>query len=313
MKTEMTETQAGFRSGFVAIVGKPNVGKSTLLNGYLGQKVAIVSDKPQTTRGRQLGILTRPDAQIIFIDTPGIHKPLHKLGQRMVEAATRALDDADVIVFLADVTELPADEDRHITALIHEQAGERPVVLALNKMDRLPPEKVKRHTEAYWELLSGQPELHWDWMMLSATRGDNCDKLLDMIVARLLEGPQYYPEDQVTDRTERQVAADLIREQVLLLVRAEVPHAVAVAIEQWDERRSGAVHIGATVYVERDTQKAILIGHGGEMLKKIGSAARREIERLVESKVFLELWVKVRKDWRARDHDLRELGYVEQE
>jgi len=309
----MTETQAGFRSGFVAIVGKPNVGKSTLLNGYLGQKVAIVSDKPQTTRGRQLGILTRPDAQIIFIDTPGIHKPLHKLGQRMVETATRALDDADVIVFLADVTELPADEDRHIAALIHEQAGERPVVLALNKMDRLPPEKVKRHTEAYWELLSGQPELHWDWMMLSATRGDNCDKLLDMIVARLLEGPQYYPEDQVTDRTERQVAADLIREQVLLLVRAEVPHAVAVAIEQWDERRSGAVHIGATVYVERDTQKAILIGHGGEMLKKIGSAARREIERLVESKVFLELWVKVRKDWRARDHDLRELGYVEQE
>ncbi len=309
----MTETQAGFRSGFVAIVGKPNVGKSTLLNGYLGQKVAIVSDKPQTTRGRQLGILTRPDAQIIFIDTPGIHKPLHKLGQRMVETATRALDDADVIVFLADVTELPADEDRHIAALIHEQAGERPVVLALNKMDRLPPEKVKRHTEAYWELLSGQPELHWDWMMLSATRGDNCDKLLDMIVARLLEGPQYYPEDQVTDRTERQVAADLIREQVLLLVRAEVPHAVAVAIEQWDERRSGAVHVGATVYVERDTQKAILIGHGGEMLKKIGSAARREIERLVESKVFLELWVKVRKDWRARDHDLRELGYVEQE
>ena len=266
----MTETQAGFHSGFVAIVGKPNVGKSTLLNAYLGQKVAIVSDKPQTTRVRQLGILTRPDAQIIFIDTPGIHKPLHKLGQQMVETATRALNDADVIVFLADVTELPAGEDRRIAALIHEQAGQRPVVLALNKMDRLPPEKVKRHTEAYWELLSGQPELHWDWMMLSATRGDNRDKLLDMIVARLL-------------------------------------------IEQWDERRSGAVHIGATVYVERDTQKAILIGHGGEMLKKIGSAARREIERLVESKVFLELWVKVRKDWRARDHDLRELGYVEQE
>jgi len=307
----MTETHAGFRSGFVAIVGKPNVGKSTLLNAYLGQKVAIVSDKPQTTRVRQLGILTRSDAQVIFIDTPGLHKPLHKLGQRMVETATRALDDADVIVFLADVTELPDDEDRRIAVLIHAQAGERPVVLALNKMDHLSPDKVKRHAEAYWALLSGEPKLNWDWMMLSATRGDNCDKLLDMLVARLPHGPQYYPEDQVTDRTERQVAADLIREQVLHFVRAEVPHAVAVAIEQWDERRSGAVHIGATVYVERETQKAILIGHGGEMLKKIGAAARREIERLVESKVFLELWVKVRKDWRERDNELRELGYID--
>ena len=309
----MTETQADFRSGFVAIVGKPNVGKSTLLNAYLGQKVAIVSDKPQTTRVRQLGILTRSDAQMIFIDTPGIHKPLHKLGQRMVETAARALDDADVIVFLADVSELPDDEDRRIAALIHEQAGARPVVLTLNKMDRLPPDKVKQHTEAYWALLSGEPKLDWDWMMLSATHGDNCDKLLEMLVARLPHGPQYYPEDQVTDRTERQVAADLIREQVLRFVRAEVPHAVAVAIEQWDERQSGAVHIGATVYVERDTQKAILIGRGGEMLKKIGAAARREIERLVESKVFLELWVKVRKDWRARDNDLRELGYLDSE
>jgi GTP-binding protein Era len=308
-----------YRSGFVAILGKPNVGKSTLLNAYLGQKVAIVSDKPQTTRVRQLGILTRPDAQVIFIDTPGIHKPLHKLGDRMVESATQALDDADVLVFLADVSELPTDEDRRIAEMIHQRAGERPVLLALNKMDRLPPEKVKEHTEAYWALLgdnssndlSRSVTTNWDWMMLSATTGDNRDKLLDMIVARLPEGPQYYPEDQVTDRTEREVAADLIREQVLHLVHREVPHAVAVAIEQWDERRSGAVHIGATVYVERETQKAIVIGHGGEMLKKIGAAARREIERLVGARVFLELWVKVRKDWRAKDNDLRELGYVE--
>ena len=313
-----------YRSGFVAIVGKPNVGKSTLLNAYLGQKVAIVSDKPQTTRVRQLGILTRPDVQVIFIDTPGIHKPLHKLGDRMVESATQALDDADVLVFLADVSELPTDEDRRIAEMIHQRAGERPVLLALNKMDRLPPEKVKEHTEAYWALLghnrSNDPSrsstakavaTNWDWMMLSATTGDNRDKLLDMIVARLPEGPQYYPEDQVTDRTERVVAADLIREQVLHFVHREVPHAVAVAVEQWDERRSGAVHIGATVYVERETQKAIVIGHGGEMLKKFGAAARREIERLVGAKVFLELWVKVRKDWRAQDTDLRELGYVE--
>jgi len=302
-----------YRSGFVAILGKPNVGKSTLLNAYLGQKVAIVSEKPQTTRVRQLGILTRPEAQVILMDTPGIHKPLHRLGQFMVETATHALDDADVIVFLTDVSELPADEDRQIAALLREQAGERPVVLALNKMDRLPPDKVQEHTEAYWALLEGEPKLNWDWMMLSATTGDNRDKLLDMIIARLPEGPQYYPEDQVTDRTEREVVADLIREQVLRCVHQEVPHAVAVVVDSWDQRRSGAVHIGATIYVERDSQKAILIGSGGTMLKKIGAAARQEIERMIEAKVFLELWVKVRKDWRKKDEDLYALGYVERE
>jgi GTP-binding protein Era len=300
-----------FRSGFVAIIGKPNVGKSTLINAYLGQKVAIVSDKPQTTRARQLGILTRSDAQVILVDTPGIHQPLHKLGQAMVESATHALNDADVIVFLCDVSELPDDEDRRIAVLIRDQVGERPVVLALNKMDRLPAEKVKEHTEVYWSLIEGEPPLNWDWMMLSATTGDNRDKLLDMIIARLPQGPLYYPDDQVTDRTEREVAADLIREQVLRLTRQEVPHAVAVVVESWDERRSGTIHVGATIYVEKESQKGIVIGRGGAMLKKIGAAARREIERLVGRRVFLELWVKVRKDWRARDADLRELGYVD--
>jgi GTP-binding protein Era len=301
----------GYRSGFVAIVGKPNVGKSTLLNAYLGQKVAIVSDKPQTTRVRQLGILTRPDAQVIFVDTPGIHRPLHKLGQAMVESATHALGDADVVVFLCDVSELPTGEDHQIADLIRQEAGERPVVLALNKMDRLPPDKVQKHTEAYWALLSGEQKLEWDWMMLSATTGDNRDKLLEMIVAWLPEGPMYYPEDQVTDRTEREVAADLIREQVLRSARQEVPHAVAVVVEQWDVRRSGAVYIGATIYVERDSQKGIIIGKGGAMLKKIGAAARREIEHLTGSTVYLELWVKVRKEWRTKDEDLSEMGYVE--
>ena len=299
------------KSGFVAIIGKPNVGKSTLLNAYLGQKVAIVSDKPQTTRVRQLGILTRPDAQVIFVDTPGIHQPLHKLGQAMVDSATRALGDADVIVFLCDVSELPGDEDRQIAALIHDQVSERPVLLALNKMDRLSAEKVKEHTEAYWSLLAGEPRVTWDWMMLSAVTGDNRDKLLDMIVARLPEGPLYYPEDQVTDRTEREVAADLVREQVLRFTHQEVPHAVAVVVEQWDERRSGAIHIGATIYVERESHKGIVIGKGGAMLKKIGAAARRELDHLTGARVFLELWVKVRPEWRARESDLRELGYVE--
>jgi len=308
---DQSTTGSGYRSGFAAIVGKPNVGKSTLLNGYLGQKVAIVSDKPQTTRVRQLGILTRPDAQVIFVDTPGIHRPLHKLGRAMVESATRALGDADVVVFLCDVSELPTGEDRHIAALIRQELGERPVILALNKMDRLPPDKVREHTEAYWALLSGERKLEWDWMMLSATTGDNCDKLLDMIIARLPEGPMYYPEDQVTDRTEREVAADLIREQVLRSVRQEVPHAVAVVVEQWDVRRSGAVYIGATIYVERDSQKGIIIGKGGAMLKKIGAAARHEIEHLTGSTVYVELWVKVRQEWRTKDEDLREMGYTE--
>jgi len=248
----------GYRSGFVAIVGKPNVGKSTLLNAYLGQKVAIVSDKPQTTRVRQLGILTRPDAQVIFVDTPGIHRPLHKLGQAMVESATHALGDADVVVFLCDVSELPTGEDRQIADLIRQEAGERPVVLALNKMDRLPPDKVQKHTEAYWALLSGEHKPEWDWMMLSATTGDNRDKLLEMIVARLPEGPMYYPKDQVTDRTEREVAADLIREQVLRSVRQEVPHAVAVVVEQWEKRRSRAVHIGARSMWKETRKRASL-------------------------------------------------------
>jgi GTP-binding protein Era len=302
-----------YRSGYVAILGKPNVGKSTLLNAYLGQKVAIVSHKPQTTRVRQLGILTRPDAQVIFIDTPGIHKPLHRLGQFMVEAAARALDDADVIVFLTDVSELPTEEDRQIAAMVRERVGDKPIVLALNKMDALPPDRIKEHTEAYWSLLENEPRLNWDWMMFSATTGDNRDKLLDLIITRLPEGPQYYPEDEITDRTEREVAADLIREQVLHLARQEVPHAIAVMVESWNERRSGAVHVGATIYVERESQKGILIGSGGAMLKKIGAAARREIEQMLERKVFLELWVKVRKDWRAKEDALRELGYVEKD
>ncbi len=306
------ETAAGpFHSGFVAVVGKPNVGKSTLINAYLGQKVAIVSDKPQTTRVRQLGILTRSDAQVIFVDTPGIHKPINKLGQHMVDSATQALGDADVIVFLTDVSELPDDEDTRIAHMIHMQAGERPVLLALNKMDRLAPDEVKEHTEAYWSLLAGEPALNWDWMMLSATTGDNRDKLLDMILARLPEGPAYYPEEQVTDRSEREVAAELIREQVLRLTRQEIPHAVAVVVEDWDERRSGAVHVGATIYVEKESQKAIVIGQGGAMLKKIGTASRHEIENLAGRKVFLELWVKVRKNWRSKEEDLTRMGYIE--
>ena len=294
----------GHRSGFVAVIGKPNVGKSTLMNAYLGQKVAIVSEKPQTTRWRIRGILTRPDAQIIFVDTPGIHQPKHKLGEFMVETATRAIPDADVILFVVDVSEMPTAEDEQIARLI-EKYGRAPVILALNKADLLPPERVIPHTDAYFKLVR-----HEDWMLVSATRGDNRDKLLDMIIAHLPEGPRYYPEDQITDQSVRTIAAELIREQVLHFTHQEVPHAVAVVVEDFKERGPNLTYISATIYVEKDSQKGIIIGKEGRMLKRIGQAARREIEALLGTQVYLDLWVKVRKKWRRREEELRRLGYA---
>ena len=298
------EVPPGHRSGFVAVIGKPNVGKSTLMNAYLGQKVAIVSEKPQTTRWRIRGILTRPDAQIIFVDTPGIHQPKHKLGEFMVETATRAIPDADVILFVVDVSEMPTAEDEQIARLI-EKYGRAPVILALNKADLLPPEQVIPHTDAYFKLVR-----HEDWMLVSATRGDNRDKLLDMIIAHLPEGPRYYPEDQITDQSVRTIAAELIREQVLHFTHQEVPHAVAVVVEDFKERSPNLTYISATIYVEKDSQKGIIIGKEGRMLKRIGQAARREIEALLGTQVYLDLWVKVRKKWRRREEELRRLGYA---
>ena len=308
------ELPPGHRSGFVAVIGKPNVGKSTLINAWLGQKIAIVSPKPQTTRNRLRGILTRPDAQIIFVDTPGIHQPRHKLGEFMVETATKSIPDADVVLFMVDVSEMPTAEDEQIAQLIEEQ-GQSPVVLVLNKADLLPPEKVQPHGDAYFKLVKHDAWVECEayrnqWMMISATRGDNRDKLLDMVVARLPEGPRYYPSDQLTDQTMRFIAAELIREQVLRFVHQEVPHAVAVAVEEWKQRREDLTYIGATVFVEKDSQKGIIIGEGGRMLKRIGRAAREEVERLVGNRVYLELWVKVRKKWRGDEDELRRLGYA---
>jgi len=292
------------RSGFVAVIGKPNVGKSTLINAWLGEKIAIVSPKPQTTRHRLRGILTRPDAQIIFVDTPGIHKPHHKLGEFMVETAAKSIPDADVVLFMVDVSERPTAEDEQIAQMIEER-GQAPVVLVLNKADLLPPDKVQRYSDAYFKLVK-----HDAWMMISATRGDNRDKLLDMVVARLPQGPRYYPPDQLTDQTMRFIAAELIREQVLRFVHQEVPHAVAVAVGEWKQRRKDLTYIGATVFVEKDSQKGIIIGQGGSMLKRIGQAAREGVERLVGHRVYLELWVKVRKQWRKDEDELRRLGYA---
>ena len=308
------EFPPGHRSGFVAVIGKPNVGKSTLINAWLGEKIAIVSPKPQTTRHRLRGILTRPDAQIIFVDTPGIHQPRHKLGEFMVETAAKSIPDADVVLFMVDVSEMPTAEDEQIAQLIEEH-GQSPVILVLNKADLLPPEKVQPHSDAYFKLVKHDAWVECEayrnqWMMISATRGDNRDKLLDMVVARLPQGPRYYPADQLTDQTMRFIAAELIREQVLRFVRQEVPHAVAVVVEEWKQRREDLTYIGANIFVEKDSQKGIIIGEGGRMLKRIGRAAREEIERLVGNRVYLELWVKVRAKWRRDEQELRRLGYA---
>jgi len=294
----------GHRSGFVAVIGRPNVGKSTLMNQLLGHKVAIVSPRPQTTRTCIRGILTRPDAQIIFVDTPGLHKPLHKLGEVMVAAAASAIPDADVVLFVVDVSVIPTEEDQMIARMIRQRTS-NPVILVLNKMDLLLPERVKPHTEAYWALV---PD-HAGWMMTIATEAVNLDKLLDMVIAHLPEGPRYYPGDLITDQTEREIAAELIREQVLRFTREEVPHSVAVVVEEYKERETGGVYIAATIYVEKESQKGILIGAGGQMLRRIGTAAREEIERMVGGKVYLDLWVKVSKNWRRDLQRVRRMGY----
>jgi GTP-binding protein Era len=298
------------RSGFVAVVGKPNVGKSTLMNAYLGQKVAIVSPKPQTTRNRLLGILTLErergdiaDAQIVFVDTPGIHQPLHKLGEYMVETAVRAIPDADVVLFLVDVSRPPGDEDRQIAGILREQCRV-PVLLVLNKADLLAPEEVTSHVEAYQAL--GEFD---DWLLVSALRGDNRDRLLEETIERLPPGPRYYPEDQVTDQQLRFMAAELVREQVMRHLRQEIPYSIAVVVQEFKERSEDLTYISANVFVERDTQKAIVLGRRGEMIKRIGRDARREIEQLLGTRVYLELWVKVRKKWRKDEKELRRLGY----
>ena len=291
------------RSGYVAVVGRPSVGKSTLVNALVGQKVAIVSEKAQTTRNRILGILTRPEAQVIFVDTPGIHRPLHRLGEYMVEAAQAAVPDADLVLFVADGSVPPATEDRLVAEFLARNCRV-PVLLVVNKMDRLRARDVQANTEAYLALAK-----HEAWMMTSATRGDNLDKLLEMILQRMPPGPRFYPEGQVTDLQERFVAAELVREQVLRLLHQEVPHAVAVVVDEFKERHEGLTYIAATIYVEKESQKGIVIGSGGSMLKKIGASAREEIERMLQGKAFLELWVKVRPKWRRDDATLRNVGY----
>ncbi len=296
---------ADHRSGFVAVIGRPNVGKSTLMNAYLGQKVAIVSPKPQTTRLRQLGILTDPDFQIIFVDTPGWHTPHHKLGEFMTETAARSIPDADLILFMVDVSEPPTAKDRLLADLIEGHRGEIPVIIAMNKADLLQPGDVTKHSDAFRELLPSA-----EWMLLSATRGDNQDRLLGMMVQALPRGPRYYPADQVTDIRVRDLVGELIREQALSLLHQEVPHSLAVLVNEFKERKEDLVYVNATIYVERESQKRILIGRSGGMLKQIGAGARAEAQRLLGPRFYLDLWVKVRPKWRRKEDDLRQFGYT---
>jgi GTPase len=290
----------GFRSGFVALVGKPNVGKSTLLNALLGQKVAIVSPKPQTTRMPLRGILSRPDAQVIFVDTPGIHDPRTKLGSFMVDQARRAIPDADVVCFVVDLSAPPNRIEQRIAALTQKSRAAR--ILVLNKVD-LPIRDGQAHLDAYRALGP------WDMeVAVSALRREGLETLLDEIVRRLPPGAPLYPGDQVTDQSEREHAAELVREQVLKHTEQEVPHGVAVEVEEWEEKEQ-AIYIRMTIYVEKESQKGILIGAGGAMLKRIGSAARRGIEAAIGRTVYLELWVKARPNWRDDPSSLHWLGY----
>ena len=304
----MDTSEAPFRAGFVALVGKPNTGKSTLLNAYLGEKLAIVSPLPQTTRTALRGILTLPQAQIVFVDTPGIHKPLHRLGEYMVKVAGRALQDADVVVFLGDLSGPPGPEDRLCAELLREKAG-GPLLLALNKADVVAD--VDAAMQPYMELFrsaAGQP-LYEQAIALSALHGQGREDLLQAIIARLPEHPPYYPEDELTDQPVRAIAAELIREQVLRFTRQEVPHAITVTVEEFKERSAEMTYIAATIHVERETQKKILLGQGGQMIKRIGQAGRQALEAFLGTRVYLDLWVKVRKNWRKDRNALRWLGY----
>jgi GTPase len=291
-----------FRSGFVSIIGRPNVGKSTLMNQILGQKVAIMSDKPQTTRNKIQGVYTSATSQIVFLDTPGIHKPQHKLGQYMVQTAKSALKEVDVILFMIDVEDGYGRGDQFIIDQL--QSVGTPVFLILNKIDRVHPEALLPVMDQYRKLYDFA-----EIVPVSAKLGNNVNHLLETIEARLPEGPQYYPADQITDHPERFVVAEFIREKILEETREEVPHSIAVEIELMKEVQQNRVDISAVIYTERDSQKKIIIGKQGSMLKKVGSNARRDIEALLGSKVFLELWVKVKKDWRNQASQLANFGY----
>ena len=296
-------TNANFKSGFVSLIGRPNVGKSTLMNRLIGQKIAITSNKPQTTRNRIQTVYTDERGQIVFLDTPGIHKAKNKLGEYMVNVAERTLKEVDVVLWLVEPTTFIGAGEQHIAAQL--KTIKTPVVLVINKVDTVKKEEILKFIDAYKDICEFA-----DIVPVSALKGQNTDTVLEVIYKYLPYGPAYYDEDTVTDQPQRQIVAELIREKALRSLNEEIPHGIAVTIEQMKERENGkVVDIEATIICERDSHKGIIIGKGGAMLKKIGSAARFEIERMMEMKVNLQIWVKVRKDWRDSDLFMKNFGY----
>lgn len=299
------ENNTNHKSGFVAVMGRPNVGKSTLLNALLGQRIAAVSSKPQTTRLQQLGILTLENAQIIFIDTPGLHHPHHKLGKYMNAEAKQALEDADLGLFIVDGNTFPPDEeDQLLVELVHKIPGQTKMIMALNKIDRIAKDELQERINVYQELLP-QAKL----IPISAVRGTNLNQLVEAITAQLPEFPPFFSPEQITNLYEREIASDLIRAAAMLCLKDELPHVIAVRMDSYQERGDKGAYIEATIFVERESQKGILIGYKGKMIKRISSMARKDIEDMSGRKVYLKLRVKVRPNWRNDENVLKSFGF----
>lgn len=292
------------KSGFVSIIGRPNVGKSTFVNRVIGHKITIMSDKAQTTRNKIQGVMTRDDAQIIFIDTPGIHKPKHKLGDYMMRVAKNTLSEIDAIMFMVNVNEDIGRGDEYIMEMLKNV--KTPIFLVLNKIDLVHPDTMMPKIEQYQSYMD-----FTDIIPISALEGLNVDHFIDVLKSFLPEGPKYYPDNQISDHPEQFVVSEIIREKILHLTSEEIPHAIGVNVDRMIKEDEDRVRIEATIYVERDSQKGIVIGKGGKKLKEVGKRARRDIEMLLGSKVYLELWVKVQRDWRNKVNFIRQIGYVE--
>ncbi len=291
-----------YKSGFVSVIGRPNVGKSTLLNTVTGQKIAIMSDKPQTTRNTIRGVITNKECQLILIDTPGIHKPKTKLGEYMVNVASETIKEVDLVLFLVEANAQPGAQDINIIQQLKQV--KTPVFLIMNKVDLVSKEKLLAIIDSYSKLMDFKAIIP-----ISALKNDGIDIILKEALNYIPEGPQFFSEDMLTDQPEKVIAAEMIREKVLLNLDDEVPHGVGVEVTSFKERDDGLINIQATIYCEKSSHKGIIIGKQGTMLKKIGSAARYEIERLLDTKIFLELWIKVKPDWRNSDNMLKTLGY----
>ncbi|HEC2201434.1 TPA: GTPase Era [Staphylococcus delphini] len=292
-----------YKSGFVTIIGRPNVGKSTFVNRVIGHKIAIMSDKAQTTRNKIQGVMTQQDAQIVFLDTPGIHKPKHKLGDYMMKVAKNTLSEIDAVMFMVNVNEEIGRGDEYIMEML--KTVKTPVFLVLNKIDLVHPDALMPRIEQYQRYMDFA-----EIIPISALEGHNVDHFINVLKSYLPEGPQYYPDGQISDHPEQFVVSELIREKILQTTSEEIPHAIGVNVERMTQESEDRVHIEAVIYVERDSQKGIVIGKGGKKLKEVGKRARLDIEHLLGSKVYLDLWVKVQKDWRNKSSFIKQMGYV---